>query len=148
MKADAFLIQRPERQRPLQRATFAVMTIVAWALWVSLWLPVLTLLAWLLGLGDAYRQLNILHLHGQTSSLGMIAITAAACAMLFSVWAFYNRARFSKNRRRGAPATVEIAAMAEVLGARLETVELMRTHRRAVVRFSDAGRVYVSRTDH
>jgi biofilm PGA synthesis protein PgaD len=144
MKADSLIIERPERQKPLQRATFALITMAAWTFWVSLWLPVITLIAWLLGLSDAYRQLNVLHPLQGALSLSMLPVLACASALVFSMWSFYNRIRFGVNRRRRSHMSLDAAHMASALNARVETVEAMRVNRRSIVRFSDGGRMYLS----
>lgn len=139
MKADPLIIQHPERQKPLQRATFAIITVAAWAFWISLWLPLLTLCAWLLGLSDAYTQLNMFH----PGALGLIPIMGGVCALVFSTWSLYNRARFSVSRRHRTHTSVSVTHMAAALGARVATAEAMRSNRRSIVRFSEGGRMYL-----
>lgn len=146
MKAETVLIHRPDRQPRLQRAGFALMTIMAWTLWMSLWLPVLTLFAWLLGLGDAYRQFDTRDPLRGAGDLSIVLLLAGACALMFTGWSLYNRVRFSKNRRRRGDTSLDVAHVAEAIGASVRTAESMRANRRSVVYVSGAGRLYVRAT--
>ncbi|HUA78878.1 MAG TPA: poly-beta-1,6-N-acetyl-D-glucosamine biosynthesis protein PgaD [Dyella sp.] len=142
MKAE-LVINRPERQPALQRTLFALITMVAWTMWVSLWLPVLTLIAWLLGLGDAYKQLGLIHPLRAADNLSMILSVAAVCALSIGVWSQYNRIRFSGKQRRRGNRTLDIAEMAPALATSVETARHLRFKRRSVVHFSKDGEMFV-----
>jgi biofilm PGA synthesis protein PgaD len=144
MKADPLIIQHPERQKPLQRLTFTLITIAAWTFWVSLWLPVITFVAWLLGLSDAYKQLNVVHAMRDVGALSILPTMGCICALIFSAWSVYNRVRFRNNRRCHGHQPLDAVNMARKIGARAETAIAMRVNRRSVVRFSEGGRMYLS----
>jgi poly-beta-1,6-N-acetyl-D-glucosamine biosynthesis protein PgaD len=97
MKAE-FIIEKPENQRPLQRATFAFITIVAWTLWISLWMPVLTAIAWLLGVQNTYKQLGLVHPLHAVDDLKLVVMVALVSSLSIGTWSQYNRMRFPANR--------------------------------------------------
>jgi biofilm PGA synthesis protein PgaD len=142
MKADP-IIDRPERQQPLQRAFFAFITMLAWTLWISLWLPLITLLAWMLGLQDMYIKLGLNHPFRAANDLGMVVQLAVVAALSLGTWAFYNRMRFAGKQKRRANRFVEMAEMARSLDASLHTTQRLRASRRAVVHFDDAGGLFL-----
>lgn len=142
MKAD-FIINRPHRQQPLQRGLFAVVTIVAWTLWISLWLPVITFFAWLFGLGDAYKQLGLMHPLHAANDLSMVITIAAVCVLMMGSWSQYNRFRFAGKQRRRGNRALDIAEMAPVLSASLETAKELRARQRSVIRFGQNGEMFV-----
>jgi biofilm PGA synthesis protein PgaD len=144
MKADPLIINRPERQKPLQRLTSALITMVAWALWVSLWLPLLTLIAWLLGLQDVYIKLGLDHPFQAAQNLNMVLGVACVCAASFGAWSLYNRMRFRGKQRRHANRVIDLQEMAPVLDASVDTARYLRTHRRSVVQFNEHGGMYLS----
>ncbi|HEX7816130.1 poly-beta-1,6-N-acetyl-D-glucosamine biosynthesis protein PgaD [Dyella sp.] len=147
MKADAIMIQRPEHQRPLQRVMFGAITVVAWVIWASLWIPLITALAWTVGLGDVYVQLDLGHpLHGG-GDLDIVLVDAVACVSLFCSWSGYNHLRFAgKEKRRGnKPVTVE--QVARGIGASTITAKTMQGQRRSVVYVSDDGRMSLTSKD-
>jgi biofilm PGA synthesis protein PgaD len=143
MKAE-FIIEKPERQRPLQRATFALITMVAWTLWISLWMPVLTAIAWLLGLQNAYEQLGLMHPLHAVGDLKMVAMVALASSLSIGTWAQYNRIRFSGKQRRRGNRPLDIAEMAPALATSLNTAKQLRTGRRSVIHFTDNGHMYLT----
>lgn len=138
MKAD-FIINRPHRQSPLQRTLFTVITMVAWTLWISLWLPLLTLIAWLLGVEDAFKQLGLMHPLHAANDLSIVLSVAIVCAVLMGSWSQYNRVRFAGKQRRRGNRTVDIAEMAPVLAASLDTARRLRAGQRLVVYFTPDG---------
>jgi biofilm PGA synthesis protein PgaD len=142
MKAD-FIIDRPRRQPPLQRTLFAVITMVAWTLWISLWLPVLTLIAWLLGLEDTWRQLGLMHPLHAANDLRIVLTVAVICALSMGSWSQYNRVRFSGKQRRRGNRHLDIAEMAPVLASSVDTARQLRSGRRSVIRFAHDGQMFL-----
>jgi biofilm PGA synthesis protein PgaD len=146
MKADP-IIQHPERQKPFQRAMFTVITMLAWTLWVSLWLPLITLIAWLLGLQDIYVKLGLDHPFRAANDLGLVLQVAAVAAFSLGSWAFYNRMRFAGKQKRRANRFLDLADMAPALDASLSTAQQLRSKRRSVVHFNDQGGMYTVAED-
>jgi biofilm PGA synthesis protein PgaD len=143
MKAEPLIINRPERQKPLQRATSTFITMIAWALWVSLWLPLLTLIAWLLGLQDVYLKLGLDHPFQAAQNLDMVLGVACVCAVSLGAWAFYNRVRFAGKQRRTANRVVDIQEMAPVLETTVDTAKHLRVNRRSIIHVNEQGGIFV-----
>jgi biofilm PGA synthesis protein PgaD len=143
MKAEPLIINRPERQKPLQRATFALITMVAWTLWVSLWLPLLTLVAWLLGLQDVYIKLGLDHPFQAAENLNMVLSVAFTCALSLGGWAFYNRMRFSGKQKRRANRLLDINEMAPALETSVHTAQQLRASRRSIIHFNENGGMFL-----
>ena len=102
------IIDRPTLQTSRQRLLFGSMTLVFWALWIYLWLPLLALVGWYLGVKITYTEMvvkngfaGLLHLLGW-----YVAVISVMGASLLA-WAYYNLARFREVRRRKR---VEISA--------------------------------------
>jgi biofilm PGA synthesis protein PgaD len=144
MKADPLIINRPERQKPLQRATFALITMIAWTFWVSLWLPLLTLIAWLLGLQSIYIKLGLDHPFQAAENLNMVVGVASVCAFSLGAWAFYNRMRFAGKQRRHANRIVDVQEMAPALDASVDTARQLRSSRRSTIHFNEQGGMFLN----
>ncbi|SFS08875.1 poly-beta-1,6-N-acetyl-D-glucosamine biosynthesis protein PgaD [Dyella sp. OK004] len=139
MRAEAILIQRPERQRPAQRLLFTTATLLAWAVWASLWLPLATLVAWLLGLRISYVEMVVReHDRGMNDLLTMLAI-ACACALAAAAWAGYNRLRYGHLRRRHRGLPADRTAIASALGVQHVTATWMYTAPHMVLEFLEDG---------
>lgn len=139
MKADAIMIQCPERQSPVQKAVFSMVTVVAWLFWAFLWLPLITLGAWAFGLRNAWLQLHVLQPVSKGGDINVVLIAAIACALVFTSWSGYNHARFAGKQKRLGNSPVGVEATAREIGASTEDAVSIQTHRRAVVSVSDTG---------
>ena len=145
MKAEAIVIQRPERQRPVQRVLFGFITVIAWVIWASLWLPLLTALAWAIGLGDIYVQLDLGHPLQSSGDLDIVLYSALVCVAIFTSWSAYNHLRFSGKQKRRGNSPVSTAETAKAIGASLDTALIMQAQRRSVVQFTEKGFMSVTR---
>jgi biofilm PGA synthesis protein PgaD len=143
MKAEAIIIQRPEKQSSAQKAVFATVTVFAWLFWAFLWLPLLTLGAWAFGLRDAWLQLHVLDPIGDGGDIDVIIVVAIACALAFTTWSSYNRARFSGKQKRRGNDPVGVAQTAASIGASTGDAMKIQAHRRAVVSVSEGGHMTV-----
>ncbi|RDS86573.1 poly-beta-1,6-N-acetyl-D-glucosamine biosynthesis protein PgaD [Dyella psychrodurans] len=144
MKAEPLIINRPERQKPLQRATFALITMIAWTFWVSLWLPLLTLIAWLLGLQDIYIKLGLGHPFQAVENFDLVLGVACVCALSLGAWAFYNRMRFAGKQRRHANRVIDVHEMAPALAASVDTASQLRVSRRSTIYFTEHGSMFLN----
>ena len=106
------LIRRPDLQSPRQRTLYGALTLGFWLFWIYLWVPVLALLAWLLGLQQAYQYMIVLG--GYQEVIRVVWLYSLVILLLgggLLVWATYNILRFGgvENRTASRPVTpVEI----------------------------------------
>ena len=141
MKAEAVVIHRPERQHLARRLLFTTATLMAWMAWMSLWLPLATLLAWALGFRVGYVEMVVReHGHGGRD-LATLLLLAAICAMVMITWSSYNYLRFAHVERRRRSRAVDRRAIAAALGVQQETASWMQRAPRMVLEFPDDGQV-------
>lgn len=97
-------IYRPDLQSRVHRGMFAVLSTLGWLVWLYLFAPLLSLVAWALG----YRQLDVYVLSStphMVLTLGLYVGAIVVAGLLLVLWAVYNLMRFgSKDRRSPAPA--------------------------------------------
>ncbi|QWT21796.1 poly-beta-1,6-N-acetyl-D-glucosamine biosynthesis protein PgaD [Bacillus sp. NP157] len=139
MKAEAIVIQRPERQSGAQKAAFGLVTVVLWVGWAILWLPLVTLGAWAYGIRDALSQLHLLDPITDGGDIHIVILVALATAISFSAWSGYNYARFVGRQKRRGNSPVGVAETAATIGATTDDAVRMQDTRRAVVSVSDEG---------
>lgn len=134
-KHDSRLIQKPGAQRPLPRTLWGVVTGAFWLAYLYLWMPVLTLVLWLLGLRTVASELY-LRTH-EVDPFLMLALpaTAAAVVALLLLWAEYNRWRFAGRdvERRSRLADVSLDEVAQGLGASAEVAQALNAGRISVL---------------
>ncbi|QWP75889.1 poly-beta-1,6-N-acetyl-D-glucosamine biosynthesis protein PgaD [Lysobacter sp. K5869] len=134
-KHDSRLIQKPGSQHPVPRTLWGVVTGAFWLAYLYLWMPVLTLVLWLLGLRTVASELY-LRTH-EVDPFLMLALpaTAAAVVALLLVWAEYNRWRFAGNdaERRTRLPDVTLDEVAQGLGASAEVAQALNAGRVSVL---------------
>lgn len=136
------IIERPDLQSTRQRTVFGALTMVFWALWIYLWVPLLALLAWALGVQQAYRYMVTLqgyHELGHVLELYAVVIVCMGGALM--IWAAYNIMRFrGVDKRRGRPMVTE-ADIGRDLNHDHQQVSRWQRARALLVSYDEAGRV-------
>ena len=109
------IIDRPDLQAWQQKAIFGALTASFWIIWFLLWLPLVTLLAWLFfGYQFEFQFVDregYLGLLAKLTTYGMVVLIMGGSLI---AWAKYNHLRFRGNdRRKGFPEPTrdELAAL-------------------------------------
>jgi biofilm PGA synthesis protein PgaD len=148
MKAEAIVIDHPERQSLPRRVLYGVLTVLAWLLWGLLWLPALHRVA---------RALNIpVHIErwipdvvfSSTRELVDIVWLAPLSLLVFLAWSLYEGRRKQGGRQRRRKAgTISLPAAAESLGTSTAEALRIQDSRRAVLSIDDDGHIGVKTSD-
>jgi len=134
------IISLPQQQNPLQRRLYAALTALAWVAWIHLWLPLVTLVAWGVGLDQIYRFIVIDDAAHGLDDLVFLVRAGTGCAVVFLLWTSYNRWRFRGVERRGPVADATPQAIAAYFGADAVVSDRLRRVRRAVLHIDAEGR--------
>lgn len=135
------------RQRPLQKSLYTLLTFAVWALWFYLLLPLLTLLAWFLGIRNAAVVL-VVHNHGAgLFDMLLVLKIALIAAIVVQCWALYGMIRFGRMNRRRAHKIVRPAAVAAWFGVSDKSATVMREARRSVLELDPDGRLLDARAE-
>jgi biofilm PGA synthesis protein PgaD len=136
------LIERPDLQSPRQRTLYGALTLAFWAFWFYLWLPLLALLAWSLGLQQAFKYMVVLGgYHDVIRLVGVYALVILLLGGGLLLWAGYNIFRFGgvENRTSALPVTpVEIGRH---FGQQPEAVANWQNQQRLYVTHDQDGRI-------
>ena len=134
------IINRPELQSPLQRATTRGITFVFWVIWIYLWLPLISLVAWWVGIqlfrehmldNDGYQALF--------SDMHQYALTIAFIAVVMIGWARYNLLRFRDKDNRKVSKHVDPSDQAQYFKIEAQQLRLWQTAKRLVIRHDQQG---------
>jgi len=134
------VIVRPERLARQQRALQRAATLLAWSAYAWLWVPLVTLVAWVLGLQAGWDRLYLQRNAVDPFILAALPIIALLCGLLLIGWAEYNRARFTDADRRLRRSDVADAAVRERLQAPAQVMHTLRRHRVVTVRMDEQAR--------
>jgi len=122
------------------RTLHGVLTLAAWVLYAYLWLPVLTVIAWVLGVRTSYTELYVRNNHlDNTLFLVILALAVVATALLVG-WAEYNRRKFGGPDRRTAPDQVNGDEVAQSLSAPPELSRRLATAKSITLNMGEDAR--------
>ena len=136
------IIDRPSLQTTRQHVLFSSMTEIFWALWIYLWLPILALIGWGVGVKITYYQMVIMN--GYSALLHLLgfylAIIAAMGGSLLA-WAYYNYFRFRGMRRRSAVSIVMRPALSRRYQITPEVLDGWQDARRLTMQHDALGKL-------
>ena len=136
------IINRPELQSTSQRVIYPIITFVFWMLWIYIWLPLLSLIAWGFGVQLFYDEMILENGFDALIELaGIYAMMIFLLAAALLGWAQYNWVRFKNVERRRAIDLVSTEDMAEYFQVDKEKLIIWRDANRMVVHHNEKGEV-------
>ncbi|HVY63504.1 MAG TPA: poly-beta-1,6-N-acetyl-D-glucosamine biosynthesis protein PgaD [Gammaproteobacteria bacterium] len=138
-------IDAPDLLTPKQRVRDTLMTAGMWGAYLYLWVPLISLFAWLLGFEFAYDVM--VRAGGARDLVHVLKMFGVAIALIFVVvtaWSYSNRARYRGRNRRHAGPVVPDESMARHFGMEAAALEQLRSARRVAVDFAADGRPELS----
>ena len=136
------LIERSDLQSPRQRTLYGALTLAFWAFWLYLWLPVLALLAWALGLQQAFKYMIVLG--GYHEVIRVLCMYSLIILMLgggLVLWAIYNIIRFHGVERRTINLPVTPKEIGRDFGQDPESVARWQSEQGLYVTHDQEGRI-------
>jgi biofilm PGA synthesis protein PgaD len=134
-------IDAPDLLTAKQRARDTLMTAGMWGAYLYLWVPLISLAAWLLGFQFAYDVM--VRAGGARDLAHALKVFGVAIALIFLVvivWSYSNRARYRGHNRRHAGPAVPDESLAEYFGVDARALNELRTTRRVEIDFATDGR--------
>ncbi len=125
----------------VRRRVFGTMTAVAWSVYLYLWLPGITLVAWLVGLRTAWVQAVLQRASVDVAEmwLGLALVVLLGCALV--LWAERQRQRFTGVERRLRAPDATPAEVAVSLGAAPVVLEALQQGQVVTAHHDADGRV-------
>jgi biofilm PGA synthesis protein PgaD len=139
-------IDKPELLSRAERTRDKTLTALMWVVYGLMWLPLLSLGAWLFGLEMAYDAMVRL---GGASTLELTLVDwLYALAIIIATivaWSLLNRARFRNMKRRAHSSVVSDAEVCEWFRISAAELEVLRSSKNVGVDFGADGRPVVRR---
>ena len=145
MTAPKLIIDRPDLQTLAQRFGSMTVTFVFWVLYLYLWLPGISAVAWLIEGGLFYE--HMIERRGYVAVgrvLGTYLTVIGAMSALFLAWARLNQFRFRGVERRERVATVSAFELGRSFGVPPRIVRSWQQSRSIVIHFDDEGGIVPS----
>lgn len=111
------IINHMPARRPRKRFASGALTAAAWTVYAWLWVPLITAVAWFIGVRTAYLRLYLNDNEIDAFLLLALPVIALVCSVLLLGWAEYNRVRFSKADRRKRRVPIDDDEVRVALGA-------------------------------
>ena len=136
------IINSPDLQTLRQKYAYAVLTFLFWVIWFYLWLPLISLLAWLFGVEIFYQHMVVLEgLAGLRDLLGWYALVIVLIGITLLCWSAYNLLRFRGKNKRIRVDTLPLQQMADDFGVDPQAIESCRHGRRIVISHDNHGNI-------
>ncbi len=135
---DCLIIDRPDlKSRPLLFGE-GVLTILFWGFWFYLWLPLVSLMAWIFGFKFLYRQM--IELGGFAGFIQQLNIFSSGIALVsgaIAIWSFYNYKRYGSYNRRNKLLKTNTEQLAATLNVSTKRLSEIQQAKRIVFSFTD-----------
>jgi biofilm PGA synthesis protein PgaD len=138
----SLIIEKPELQSNVHRYGWSSVTFIFWVLYIYLWLPFITLIAWWIGV--KLFHLQIVELHGYSGVIGKLGLYSAIVLVLSVIligWAKLERFRFKDSVRRTDNAVVSVEEIAKLFKLQESQLIQLRQKQSVIVSFSDKGQL-------
>lgn len=136
------LINEPELQNLSHKLGDTVITGVMWGIYLYLWLPLISLVAWLFGIQLFYHEL--IEAGGYLELLDRITLYATVIPTILVVifgWSLSNQRRFRGQERRNAVSEISPAEMTAFFDVTPAEFERLRDASRIVIAIDENGKI-------
>ncbi len=135
------IINQPELQSSRMRIAYATLTALLWALWLYLWIPLLTMIAWGMGLRVFFIEMllpeNLDYLRELLSYLQILV----GILLVILAWSHYNLRRYGDLQRRKGAQPLTPGSEAAHYDLDLESVLSLKRARLATVTYDASNRL-------
>ena len=136
------IIEHPEWQTPRQRVLLGSVTLIFWMGWFYLWVPVISVLAWVFGYRIFEYQMIVLGGYtGVIELLGWYALSVLLLGGSLIAWATYNILRFNQVTRRNPRFPVTVENQAKYFGVDAKDIALWRKSQLVVIEHDDDSQI-------
>ena len=141
------IINRPELQSPRQRLIYPIITFIFWVLWVYIWLPLISLIAWGFGVQLFYDEMIL-----QNGLEAIIELASTYGLVIFILglslisWALYNWGRFNKKERRSGARELSTEDQASYFHLNAQELAIWKESKHLVVNYNEQGEIEQVRT--
>ncbi len=124
MELKDVIVEHPEWQTPKQKFLIGFVTAGFWMAWFYLWIPFISLLAWLFGIRTfEYHMIELGGYDGLFKLLGYYGIVVFILGGSLVGWAMYNIRRFKGVDRRGVRPLVPLETQAGYFNVSADDLE-------------------------
>lgn len=139
MKYDSRLIQNPHLQPLPERAAWSAVTGLFWLVYLYLWMPLATLVLWLLGVRLAVFELYLRKHQVEPFLLFLLPLLALIAAAVLIGWGEFNRWRFRGKDKREGMSDISHQEVAQAFGASARLAATLQAGKIVVLTMDDTA---------
>jgi len=142
---DIKIINKPDLKSRGRKISEMSITTIIWLLWLWLFMPVINVFFWVVGVQTFYHTLII-----DTGYIDFfelvrgVGLTVAIVFIIMRTWGYYNYWRFGKRNKRKSLPEVTPARLSSIFGMTPEEVVILKASREVTFTFED-GRPIISK---
>lgn len=134
------IIDRPSLQSSSQRMIYPIVTFAFWILWLYIWLPLVSLIAWGFGVQLFYDEMILESgLDAFLNLAGTYAVIIALLGTSLLSWALYNWGRFRNKERRNVSEKLGSEKIAEYFHVNKDELTVWQGASRIIVHHNEKG---------
>ena len=142
------IINRPDLKTKTLLFGEGLLTVLFWGFWIYLWLPVISLIAWLFGFHILYvHMVELGGFDGLIHQLDTFSIGIALLSGSLAFWSFYNLKRYGKYNRRNKVLWTNTDQMAREFSISSEDFNDIQQSKTVRFYFSDIHEISAVDTD-
>ncbi|MGM0516879.1 MAG: poly-beta-1,6-N-acetyl-D-glucosamine biosynthesis protein PgaD [Pseudomonadota bacterium] len=134
------IIERNDLESTGRRRVGQVVSLIAWALWIYLFTPLIALIGWLLGV-ELFQRYILDDPIGTLQAVQVYVLVILAAGVVFIGWATYNWLRFHNRERRHAPPPISSRELARRFCISPEEAEEISSQRIVTVHFNEDAEI-------
>jgi biofilm PGA synthesis protein PgaD len=142
------ILNMPDKVSVPTKIGSGIFTVVFWALFIYLWVPLITLVAWAIGIYHAYSEVKyaqeLLNLRHLVFIYSMVVLLLCGSLLL---WALKEYLRFRDSTRRRIPIPVESTELADYAKLDEEHIVTWQGIRRMIAHHDEHGNLHKVATD-
>lgn len=136
------ILDKPSLQSFSKRILWGFATMAFWALWFYLWLPLITLVAWLFGIYTGHREMILLQGYKQAIEMGLYyLLIASLLGSILIAWALIQWFRFHNKERRKPRPNVDTAVLAAYHNLDFKSLWEWQAVQRLIAYYDEHGRL-------
>lgn len=139
MKYDSKLIQNSHLQPRAERTAWGVVTALFWLVYLYLWMPLATLILWLLGVRLAVFELYLRKHQVEPFLLFLLPLLALIAAAVLISWGELNRWRFRGKDKREGMTDIGHREVAQAFGATAALAATLQDSKIVVLTMDDTA---------
>jgi biofilm PGA synthesis protein PgaD len=127
------IIDKPKLKSFLRKITEMSFTSLMWGFWLYLFLPLLNLVLWLMGI--RYFYIEVIELTGYKGLINLlfkIGWVILSVFLILRLWGYYNYWRFGKRERRKSLPSGTFEKLAEYFQVPLEQIQDIQSRKEVV----------------